>query len=126
MITVYVSTPFAFGDLGSINAASNRILRHSARTISSTGFSMLFISPIFSVYNTDKNSKTFTEREYFMHSKVLLEACQGVVALISSKEEWAYSPVITEEIGYAYYLKKEVAYIEYEGLHSYTKDGSTG
>lgn len=105
----YLAVPFAFGDLGSINSAIQTVNKHAALFMKHNKGSVL-VNPLFNVYNTDKKTNLFTEQEYYIHAKVLIDSAQVVIAL--TPDNWDYSEVTKNELGYAYYSKKNVHYLE--------------
>lgn len=105
----YISVPFAFGDLGSINSAINSVNKHAALFMKHNKGSVL-VNPLFSVYNADKKTNLFTEHEFYVHAKVLIDAANTVIVL--TPDNWEYSEVTKNELGYAYYVQKNIHYLE--------------
>lgn len=105
----YLAVPFAFGDLGSINSAIQLFNRHAALFMKHNKGSVV-VNPLFNVYNSNKKTSLFTEQEFYSLAKVLLDSANAVIVLQSPN--WEYSEVTTNELGYAYHVKKNIHYLE--------------
>ena len=105
----YLAVPFAFGDLGSINSAMQTISKHSSLFMKYNKGSIV-VNPLFSVYNSDQKTKLFSEQEFYVHAKVLIDSANTMIVLQS--ENWDYSEVTRNELGYAYFKQKNVHFLE--------------
>ena len=105
----YLAVPFAFGDLGSINSAIQMFNHHAALFMKHNKGSAV-VNPLFGVYNSDKKTNLFTEHEFYVQAKSLLDAANAVIVLQSPN--WGYSEVTRNELSYAYFIKKNVHYLE--------------
>lgn len=94
----YLAVPFAFGNLGSIDKAISKLLACSSKILLEGGMA---VNPLFTV------DKIFTEKEFYAQAKCLIDASDRLIVL----GDWGYSKVTIEELGYAYYIKREVIFL---------------